>query len=132
MTDPPPPTPPQQPLEYWHATGQEPLHPVLLGLCTIAGAMFGALLVCLSGGCAIAAVEGTRPPHVLFWIIALIPWAVGIACIVGFAKKLRRDGMLSLEDRRRGMRFFGLGFLISCGVMCLLEGICFTAGAISQ
>jgi hypothetical protein len=132
MTEPQPPTPPQPPLEYWHATGPEPLHPVLLALCATAGAMFGGLLVCLAGGCGIAALDGGSPPHLLIWIIALIPWAVGISCIMGFVKKLRRDGVLSLEDRRRGMRFFGLGFLMACGVMCLLEGICFTAGAISQ
>lgn len=124
-----PPQDPQQPLEYWHATGRAPLHPVLLAMCAIAGAGVGA--VSTSVAIYVGAdflFEILQPRRSTFaFVLVLLAVAGVISITMRIIRRLRRDRSLALELRFRGGRYFTIGFLIGCGLACLAEGICFTA-----
>jgi hypothetical protein len=130
MSEPPdvPPIPdPPKPLEYFHSTEQAPLHPLLLMLCALAGFIVGGgVMIAVGGGCLAGVLNmgNGGQDKLRFAGVAAIFGAVGI--FIALAFKFRRDRALTFVHRQRGGRFFFIGFIIGCGVCCLLEGICFS------
>jgi hypothetical protein len=115
------------PLEYFHSSEPGPLHPVLLTLCTIAGSVVGGgAMAALGGGCLAAVLNQNNGGH---WKLRIAGAAAILGSLAIFAAEsfiFRRDRGLALEQRRRGGRFFFIGFIIGCGICCLLEGLCFS------
>jgi len=137
MSDPPPrppdPTDPPRPLEYFHSSEPLPPHQLLLGICLILGLAVSAAIVLFAGGFAFMSsdlFENPHPSHAAPRVFTAIFIGVSAACVFGVIKSARGGRSLPINKRRTAGRFFMLGFLIGCGLACLLEGICFGAASV--
>jgi hypothetical protein len=122
-----------EPLEYWHATEAPPPHQLLLGICLNLGLAVSAAIVSFAGGFAFMSsdlFENSHPSHDAPRVFKAIFVAVSVACVCGVIKSARGGRSLPINKRRTAGRFFMLGFLIGCGLACLLEGICFGAASV--
>jgi hypothetical protein len=115
-----PPQPPNKPLDYYHSTTPA-THPVVLSLSTLGGVIIGIIAMCG----AISVVGLGVLSGSIGWMIGAI--VLGIAIIAGLIRMIVRNRGLPPERRRTAARFFTIGFLIGCGLGCLLEGLCFAA-----
>lgn len=118
--------PPHEPLQYYqppeNRTGQVMGRILgLLGGFVVAGVIMGV------GGTALFAVvlgRAGKPGSTAGIVIGAVG-AIGFAVLAVW--HVRRGQSLSIEQRTRGMRFFVLGILIGCGILILLQGLCFSA-----
>jgi hypothetical protein len=135
VNDSPSSSPPPRPLEYWHATGPRPLHPVLVALCALGGIVFGALF---GGGIGFflvlcVVIPDALPRHSAVVLMAgLVLCAGAIRLLVWAFSRIRNGDSRFLEPHRRGTRFFEVSFLISSGVGCLLVGSAFAYAAVAS
>lgn len=136
MNDEKEPSPPNpQPLPYWHSTETPSAHGAVLTLALLGGLVTAAILMAIIGLLFIALTVSTEshqtgelwfglPAGIALFIFALFAFLT-------LVKHFARKRFLPFALWRIPTRFFILGFLLGCGVIALLEGICFTGVSIS-
>jgi hypothetical protein len=124
-----------EPLPYWHSTETPPVHGVILALALLGGLVAAAILMAVIGALFIALTVSTQSHQtgdVWFALPAgIVLFGFAILSFVLLVKHFARKRFLPFALWRMPTRFFTLGFLIGCGVIALLEGICFTGISIS-
>jgi hypothetical protein len=83
-----------------------------------------SMSVCLTAaGIALNILQPILPRGALSKVYAIAGCVAAVIFAGIFISRLVQDRHLSLENRRRGPRFFVLGFLGGCAFCCLLIGV---------
>lgn len=113
--------PPPQ-LEYYRTTGPLILSPMWLVIYTLVGVGVSMSACLIAAGTALNILQPILSRGILSRLYAIAGCIAAVAFAAILVGRLVQDRFLSLENRRRGPRFFVLGFLGGCAFCCLLIG----------